>query len=467
MRSLQKASAPPQSAQGLRRRLSVLQVVGLSIALVAPTVTVVLAAPVVFGLGGTFAVSAALIVGVCAILTGLCLAELGSMYPSAGGVYALSRKVLPGPVMWLATLATLLVGVVAVAVISVGIAPFIQQVSPFGGVNSHVISVTVVVLAAGIALVRVELGATITSIMTLVETAVLGSLVMAAIFHPHRSPATVIAHPVMLGGTGLTSVTGAAVLVTVSVTFALISSYESVLGYAEELKGDGRSLAKAVMWSTALCVVLIAGPLLAAVIAAPDLTVFLRSSTPVLVSIQQAFGSGVASMINVCVIVALFTSLTGAFAYFGRIAFATGRDGIWWKGANKRLAHLNRYGVPGWGVAILALVGIPLAFLGLLNWLVTFVAALMAILYGIMGFAAFWARVSPQHRSVAKPYRMFGWPLPPVIVMGATVFAIYYQGPQYRIGAAILVVVSFVAWGLQRRASRKANTSPEALEASE
>ena len=70
--------APPKSRleelgyhQGLRRRLHVWHVVGLSLADVSPTMAVVFLTAGVFVIGGTFAAGANLLLAVCVVL--ICL----------------------------------------------------------------------------------------------------------------------------------------------------------------------------------------------------------------------------------------------------------------------------------------------------------------------------------------------------------------------------------------------------------
>lgn len=84
--------------QELRRRLHIWHVVGLSLADVSPTMAVLFLTAGVFFIGGTFALGANLILAAVVMLIALCLAELATMYPIAGGMYSLVRNVLPGPI---------------------------------------------------------------------------------------------------------------------------------------------------------------------------------------------------------------------------------------------------------------------------------------------------------------------------------------------------------------------------------
>ena len=83
--------------QQLVRRLNVAEVVGLAMADVSPTMAVLFLSAGVFFVGGTFSIGAGLLLSVVVVLISLCLGELASMFPIAGGMYSLVRKVLPGP----------------------------------------------------------------------------------------------------------------------------------------------------------------------------------------------------------------------------------------------------------------------------------------------------------------------------------------------------------------------------------
>ena len=91
----------------LRRKLSLTHLLGLTMANVAPSASVVLVGTTVFAIGGTFTISSCLIVGFVIVLIMLCLAELTSVYPLTGGIYSLAYKVLPGPMMWICLLSIL------------------------------------------------------------------------------------------------------------------------------------------------------------------------------------------------------------------------------------------------------------------------------------------------------------------------------------------------------------------------
>src|SRR5919198_869576 len=266
--------------QGLRRRLHVWHVVGLSLADVSPTMAVLFLTAGVFLIGGTFAVGANILLAVVVVLICLCLAELGSMYPIAGGMYSLVRNVLPAPLAWVTMFNYLLQGIVIPASIAIGIAQFLNDLLGTS-IAEKPFALALLALALAIALVRVEIGAWVTIMMVVVELVVLSIVTVAAIVHPHQSLGDVIFHPQLLDGDVLKAITFGAILATLAPAFNVINGYDATLGFTEELIGGEKNIARAVVAAGVLASLFILVPLIAAVVAAPNLVDFFNSESPI------------------------------------------------------------------------------------------------------------------------------------------------------------------------------------------
>jgi amino acid transporter len=311
------------------------------------------------------------------------------------------------------------------------------------------------VLAAAIAMTKVEIGAWLTMIMVAVEVTVLGIVAVAGFTNPHQDLYQLVFHPVMLdvggGGTSNMSVGMVAMFASLAPAFNVINGYDASLGFVEELKGGRKSIGKAVVWSAVIASVTIIVPLLAAMVAAPDLTEFLKAPSPVLYSVEHALGPWAKYVVDVGVIVALFNVLLSLMMYFGRCVYATGRDRIWSDAINNRIGALNRFSVPGWAVVALVVPTCVLVFFSYLEWLVNFSGTMIAATYFCIGLAAFWARIS--QKDVERPFRMPFWPLPPIFVIAFTGFALYSQEHQYLVGEFVLIACGLVCWLLSRNRS--------------
>lgn len=437
----------------LRRQLHVWHVAGLAIALFGPTATVVIFGTVVFFVGGIFATHAAVIVNLFAIPIALILAELGALYPLTGGIYSLTSRVLPGAFKWIAAFNVLVMGLGFLAAASIGIVPFLRYLFPaLNSVPDKVLGVVVLFTATAIALVKVELGAIINAILIIVECIALGTITLAGILHPHQSLPEILFHPTLLNGAELVSVSSGVMLITLPAAFIMLASPELVLGFSEELKGDTKTLARTVIFTTLLIIPLVVIPIFAAVVAAPDLVAFLQSPTPVAYAVQEAFGSGIALLVNLCVTVSLFTAMIGALMYFPRVFYATGRDGLWWKWLCRYITLLNRYQVPGTAVLTITFITLLLIFVGAFNWLVILLASCSATLYFIVGLMGLWTRMKYPHE--LRPYRMPLWPVFPIIVIIFAAFVLYNQDKEHLVGSIVLDAAAVLVWYSKKKLSQ-------------
>jgi amino acid transporter len=435
--------------QQLRRRLKVWHVVGLAMADVSPTMAVLFLTAGVFFVGGTFAVGANLLLAVVVTLIALCLAELAAMYPVAGGMYSLVRYVLPGPVTWITMFNYLIQGIVIPASIALGVATFLQDLIPaLDAIPTPALALLSLVLATAIALLTVEVGAWLTFVMVVVELVVLAIVTIAAFANPQRGIGEVIFEPVVLSGDAITAVTFGVMLATLAPAFNVINGYDATLGFSEEMIGGERSIPKAVVSAAVLASLFILVPLIAAVVAAPDLRAFFNAEAPIVYSVEQALGPGARYIVGFGAAVALFNAMLALLMYFGRGFYTTGRDGIWPPPVSRVLARVNRFGVPAAGILALAVPAAVLIFLTALDFLIIFSGTVIAAVYFCIGLAALWSRIG--QRDEPRPYRMPLWPLPPIVVVVFTGIALALQEPRYLIAELVLAAIAVVFWAVSK-----------------
>ncbi|MDT5177561.1 MAG: hypothetical protein QOJ95_1759 [Mycobacterium sp.] len=446
-------------AQSLQRRLNVPEVVGLAMADVSPTMAVLFLSAGVFFVGGTFSVGAGLILSVVVVLISLCLAELASMFPIAGGMYSLVQKILPGPFAWITMFNYLIQGIVIPASIALGIGAFLKNLIPGLTLPDTAIAVILLALATALALTTVEVGAWATALMVVVELVVLSIITIAAFAHPHQSFSDITFHPTVLSNGDLVAVGFAVMLATLAPAFNVINGYDAALGFSEELKGGERKIGKAVIISAVLACIFIMVPLIASVIAAPDLKEFFSSPSPVVYSVEASLGSKAGAIVDIGAIVALFNAMLSLLMYFGRGVYTTGRDGAWPAPVNRVVGSLNRFRAPGAGVLILAVPAVALVFTSALNFLIIFSGTVIAAVYFCIGLAALRSRRSMPDEP--RPFRMPLWPLPPLVVIGFTAVALATQGIPYLVGELVLIALALLAWAGSKRWSTRGALHPD------
>jgi amino acid transporter len=199
-------------------------------------------------------------------------------------------------------------------------------------------------------------------------------------------------------------------------------------------------------------------PLIAAVVAAPDLKEFFSAPAPVIYSVEASLGDKARIIIDIGVTIALFNAMLSLLMYFGRGVYTTGRDGVWPATVNRILGSINRFRAPGAGVAVLAIPAAVLIFTSALNFLIIFAGTVIAAVYFCIGMAALWSRRSMPDEP--RPYKMPLWPLPPLVVIGFTGIALATQERQYLIAEVVLICLALAAWaGSKKWSAPKTDTA--------
>lgn len=431
----------------LNRTLKPWHVVGLAMADVSPTMSVLLLTAGVFSIGGTFAIGANIILGFVVVLISMNLAELGTLYPLAGGMYSLVKNVLPAPLTWITLFNYFIQGIIIPSSIALGIAQFLALLIPTVHISSLFVAGAFLGVGTIIAVTRVQIGSWVTTIMVIVELMVLTIITVGAILHPHQSLFRMMADPKLLVGKTLQPVGLGIMLATLAPAFNIINGYDASLGFSEEIQGGPKTLARVVIVSSILAVVLILVPLVAAMISVPNLIRFFSNPEPVVYAVTSSLGAGAGKLVDFGVIIALFNAMVSLLMYFSRVVYTSARDGYWGNNLGKKLSTVNRFKVPAWSVLFLSIPAFILMFFAALNWLIVFSGTVITVVYFFVGIAGLWSRIKdPQ---LSRPYRMPMWPLPSLVVIVVTGFAIATQEFQYLIGEIILSAIAIVTWAIK------------------
>lgn len=275
----------------------------------------------------------------------------------------------------------LIQGAILPASFVLGIGDFTKDLIPGLQVSSQVVALIALSLVVIIAIMSVELGAWVTIAVVIVQSSVLIAVVVAAFVNPHQAFMDITFNPTMLKDGVLVPVTLGVMITTLAPAFNVINGYDAVLGFSEEMKGGPRVLANTVIKAAILAAVLIIVPLIAGVIAAPNLEEFFGSNAPIVYSVKQAFGPQIGALISIGVIFALFNTALSLFMYFSRVVYATGRDKVWTRSINNVLAKLNKHSVPAAGVVVLFVPCVAFLFISQLNWLLIFSGTVISVVY--------------------------------------------------------------------------------------
>ena len=397
----------------LERGLGFKGLLSLALSDITPMASLLVTASAVLVLSGTAGVWAFSIGCLIAITVAMSMAELGSMYPTAGGLFYIVNKVLGRPVGFLAMIDYVLQGIFIPATLALGIGTYMHSLNESIPVNStSAISMAVITI---LAVLRIHISAIIVTICLAIEGVVLALIIGVGAINLNQ-PLSIITHPVMLENGKMGSVAGAAIVAAIASSLFSVNGYDSAINFSEEVKGSARSVGKAVMYSAIVGVVLELTAFTFGLFGTKDLGAYLASSTPFTDSVTSALGKGAGQAVLVGALFAIFNATLAITLQFARVLWASGRDKAWPNPVNEFLGKVHPKFRSPW-IATIIIGGISTIFClkSSLISTVTFTAVLIIILYALIAVAAIVSRVN--NKAAERPFKMLFWPIPPVITI--------------------------------------------------
>jgi amino acid transporter len=232
-------------------------VVAIALSAISPTTSVFLVYGSVLQVSGTGVVWAFLVAGLIALAMALCYAEVGSVFPSAGGVYALVRGALGSVAGGVTAVLFMLLGLVSTASILVAAATYVGALTPAGSLSTTttgLVAFGFMVLVTALSIGRIAPASWAAAAMLGLEVAVIVVFTVAAFAHPAAGAGAAFTAPVGPDGGTLGA---AALLAGVAPALFAFNGYDWPLYFAEETPvARRRALPRAVLLSAGLAVVL-------------------------------------------------------------------------------------------------------------------------------------------------------------------------------------------------------------------
>jgi amino acid transporter len=421
----------------LQRGLNILGNLALTLSDITPTASLLVVATAVIATAGTGSLWAYLIGGFIAVNVALCMGELGSMFPVAGGLYSIVTRVLGRPIGFLALLDYIGQAIFLPASVAFGIGTYINALYP--SLSTKWIAAAMMIVVALIACLDVRLNAVAISFFLALEIGVVIMLAVAGFTHVHQSLST-FTHPHMATGTnGIGPVGISAIIAALATALFSVNGYDSAINFSEETEGEASSVGKAVVLAASIGIVFEIIPFIAVLLGTANLPAFLHSSTPVTDVVRSSFGHTAVDIVTWGAILAIFNASLAITLQFARVTYASGRDKAWPMPISNALAYVHpRFKMPWVATMLVGLLGAILCAQSSLISVVTFTAVLIIILYALIAISALVSRV--RQKELERPFRMPLWPVPPVIALIGVGLALSQQkGSDLIICAAILV----------------------------
>jgi amino acid transporter len=414
--------------QALNRVLNVFGAVMVVVSAVTPAGAVWVIAQVILqnqGSGAFWTMVAAAVIGI-----GMCFcwAELGAMYPIAGGDYSIIARVmgkLPGFLMFIIFLT---LAIFIPSAIGLGAGQFIQVVWP--DVDVNVVGTVLIVLATLTAIMHIRFNAVVTGFFLFIE---LGAIAIASILGFFFAKSGLhwgeLINPHVFSPTGeATAATLAVITAGIGVGLFSYNGYHWVLFLSEEthLGGLHTKLVNAIFISFFITVFFELLPITAAILGAPDLAALQNSVSPMAYLVESLGGHTLNVVVSLGIALAIFNAVLACIISLSRVIYSSGRDKAWPGVVNEWLSAISpRFKTPWVATALIGLIGAILTATSSVAALVTFTGVMLAAEYAMIAFAAIYSRIF--QKEVARPYKMPLWPLPPLVALVGTIWTLALQ----------------------------------------
>ncbi len=436
----------------LERGLSTLGSVILTLSDITPAGSLLIVGLAVVAVAGTGSVLAYLAGAALAVMVALCMAELGTLYPLAGGIYSIVARVLGTWAAFLTLLSYVVQAIFLPASIALGVGVYLNSLDSAIPVNLS--AAITMVIVTGLAMLKIHVNALMTAVFLALEMVVILVIAVAGFSHPTQSVSTFL-HPVGLVDGTLHSFGTGAVIAAVAIALQSVNGYDAAISFAEETKGATRNVGNAVLLSCLVGVGLELAAFLGAAFGAPDLKEFLGSSTPLTYVVEQRWGHTATTVLIVGAVVAFFNACLAITLQFARVLWASGRDGIWPSPVSRALQKLLPSTDAPWvATLVVGTCATILCFASNVVAVVTFVSVLTISIYIFVGVTTIVSR--QRDKGAHRAFRLPLYPLPPVLAILGAVLALSQQAGKDLLAVVIIYGAGLLYYFLFLRSRREA-----------
>jgi APA family basic amino acid/polyamine antiporter len=376
--------------------------------------------------------------GLYTLVGAVCITELGTMLPRAGGFYVYARRAFGDAAGFAVGWTDWITYCAVLGYISIAVGEYSALLVPSLVGSVKPIAILTLAALAALQLAGLRVSSRFQELTTAVKCAAFLAVVVAAVLMSSGGPSA--------STTDLGQPSFAGLIVALQAVVITYGGWQSAYYFAEEDRDPDRNLPRSVIGGVAavLVVYVLINVALLLVLPLGDLA---RSTLPAADAAQVLLGARGRQMITILSIVSLPPTLNAILMIGTRILFAMGRDGLFWRGG----AAVTARGTPAAAMIATTIVALALIATGTFQRLVAIVAFYLAgnLVVGCLALVVL-RRREPH---AARPFRAWAYPWSAALVLiGATAFlAGAIAGDTVNaIGALVLLAVGLVGRAISR-----------------
>ncbi len=350
--------------------------------------------------------------GLYTLLGSVCLTELGTMLPAAGGYYVYARRAFGETVGFAVGWTDWLTYCAVLGYISIGLAEFIAVLVPHLAPMVTAIAIAALVAFVALQWAGVRVSSRFQEWATAIKFAAFLALVLGCLAFAGRAQAGVLAVPSNL------TPTFAGLIIALQSVVITYGGWQSALYFTEEDRDPRRNLPRAMIGGVVavIGVYLLVNVALLQVLPVSELA---RSTLPAADAAQLVLGGHGRQIITILSLVSLPPLLNAIMMIGTRILYAMGRDRL----LPSQAAVVNAGGTPTVATLVTTAVAMALIASGTFQKLVAVASFLLAANYFVCCLALIVLR--RREPFVARPFRAWGYPWSAaIVVIGAAAFLV-------------------------------------------
>jgi amino acid transporter len=436
------ADAPAQPAgrryqQQLARRLKVAGNMTITLAVIGPAASVFAIGSVALRQQGSGAFLAFLLAALISGCLAVAWAELGVLYPTAGGVYGIVARVFGRRAGFLALTLQLALFVIVPSAFALAAGQSVAALWP--AISPRTGALVLLAAATALAVVGIRFNAAVTATFLALELAIILVVSVLGFANADWSLAGTLLDPRVYAADGSAVPTSLRTLLAgVVLGLGAYAGYGGAVIFSEETRGPRRGIARAVLGALGVAVVAELLALAAALVGAPSQAQLTTEPAPMSYLVRSLGGDRLVTIVTLALVATFFNILLAVLLEYARILYSSGRDRTWPAPLSRALGRIHpRTRTPV--VASLSVGGAALAVTAVTDYAaaVTFASLTVVVTFALIALSALASRL--RQPGLDRPYRMPLWPLPPLVALaGVAVTVVLQTGRDLAIVAAIL-----------------------------
>ncbi len=381
----------------------------------------------------TLIILAWIIGGLITLAGAMTYAELGALYPEAGGQYAYLREAYGPLVGFLFGWMMLLIYMTgAIAGLAVAFAEYTGYFFPglslgkiifatnfdFFNLNFQVsisagqlVGISLIIFISTINALGTGLGKIVQNISTILKIGLIAGIIIFGFLFGKGNPIDFSLNPSLVSTTNLMS---GFVLALIAVFWAF-DGWNSINFVGGEIKNPGKNLPLTLIWSTLIISVIyvLINYLYLYALPLNEISGVVRIAEK---ATSSLFGGTTGAVISAIVLVSIFGSLNGSIITGPRVYYAMAQDGLFFRKAGR--IH-PKFKTPAFSIFIQGLLACILTLTGTFEQLLTFVMFISIVFWIAAATAVFTLR--KKYPDKPRPYRVCGYPYIPVIFITTSI----------------------------------------------